>query len=137
MRVDFPRVPTMMGGVDDCTLDVALDTLGVMPVTAPMSDAKSAAARCTPGHSSAEMRIGAAFPALTMEKLANDGLNVTQVSWPMACTLTMAASRPKAAEYDEVDRGSHILETRRKMGLRMLETSQCTTIYAAKASLGR
>ena len=84
MRDDFPRVPTKIGNL--CTpriVDrvrtmveaVAFAVFAVTPVTMPMSFAKSVAARCTPGHSSAERITVAAAPPDTTVKLLGEDLN--------------------------------------------------------------
>lgn len=57
---------------------------GSTPVTRWMSAAKSAAARCTPGQSSADNRIGVAWPLLTIGNVEAEDLKVVQVFCPMA-----------------------------------------------------
>lgn len=88
MRDDFPRVPTMMGVEDlkDPDAEDTFERIGLIFVTCSISDAKSKAARWTPGHSSEERNMGAAFPLLTMGKVEGDGWNATQLLWPIATT---------------------------------------------------
>ena len=89
MSDDFPSVPTMIAvePENDEELEEEVVTFrsdGLTPVTCWMSDAKSEAARWTPGHSSSERRMGAALPLFTTANIDGADLNATQVSWPMA-----------------------------------------------------
>ncbi len=87
MSDDVPSVPIMIAveptEEKEESLEETFLSEGLTPVTCWMSDAKSNAARCTPGHSSEESRIGAALPLFTNVNADDEVLKVTQVSCPI------------------------------------------------------
>ena len=80
---------------------VKLRSDGFTPETCSMSDAKSDAARCTPGHSSSERRMGVALPLFTTVNMEDADLNATHVSWPIARTGSVSARRPRTAKLTQ------------------------------------
>ena len=96
---DFPRVPTIIGrevreklelkGKDTFVIDVST------PVTRRISAAKSAAANWTPGHSLADISMGAAFLLFTMEKELTDDWRETQVIWPIPRVPRSKVKKPR------------------------------------------
>lgn len=84
IKDDFPRVPTRMAIEFLTEADETFEIAGFTFVTWWMSDAKSKAARCTPGQSSEERKIGVAFPSATIGNAKDDFWKVTQLGWPMA-----------------------------------------------------
>src|SRR5436190_1425086 len=85
---DLPNVPIIIGVVDfslsvEAEVRVKLVSDGLTEVTRWMSAAKSEAANCAPGQSSAEIRMGEAFLSLTTGNVPEPDLKVTQVSCPI------------------------------------------------------
>jgi hypothetical protein len=103
IKLDLPRVPTMIGVPDTELVEFIKD--GREPVTALMSDAKSIAARCTPGHSSADRTIWAALPPDTTEKCDEDDEKETQPLWPSALTEGSSATAARASRAVRRDMG--------------------------------
>lgn len=98
MSEDLPSVPMIIaedvfGGED--AVAFAID--GFTPVTRWMSAAKSNAARCTPGQSSSESRIGVPLPLDTMGNVDGEEENATQEVCPMARAEWTRASSPMRA----------------------------------------
>lgn len=119
---DLPRVPTIIGrefreklefkGEDTFVTDVST------PVTRRISAAKSAAANWTPGHSLADISMGAAFLSFTMEKELADDWNETQVIWPIPRVPRNEVKKPrtkrKVRDIFRDTRGVSEVKTRRR-----------------------
>lgn len=74
------------------------------------------------------MKTGAALPPLTIAKLEDEDLNVTQVSWPMAWTLAMIESSDKEAkmlDFRTCILGGELIKSTRLTSSRMLGRNLC------------
>ena len=134
MSDDFPRVPMMMGveAVNDEDVVVTFLRDGLTPVTRWMSEAKSEAARCTPGQSSLERRMGAAFPLCTTANVLFEDLNATQLSCPRPKTLCARRSPAPRARAGPRERYRNMVSGEEQVKLR----GRHSRLYAAYLKVG-